>query len=108
MKVLIVICDRNLSSKILKLLDNMGIFYHISCYAKGTANSEILAYFGLAETEKELIISFIKNEDTKKIMDSLSELEFVKNHGAVAFTIPVNGIGKKTLEFIKKLEEKNE
>lgn len=108
MKVLIVICDRNLTSKVLKVLDNMNVWYHISCYAKGTANSEILSYFGLAETEKELVISFISNEQCKKVMAGLEELEFVKNHGAVAFTIPVDGIGKKTLEFINQLEEKHE
>jgi hypothetical protein len=41
-------------------------------------------------------------------MASLGEFDFIKNHGAVAFTIPVDGIGRKTLEFIKQLEEKDE
>lgn len=108
MKVLVVICDRNLTKKILKLLDEMNVFYHISCYAKGTANSKILSYFGLAETEKELVLSFINQEKVEKVMASLGEFDFIKNHGAVAFTIPVDGIGRKTLEFIKQLEEKDE
>lgn len=66
MKILFVICDRNITSKILKFLNDSHVFYHLSCYAKGTANSEILAYFGLAETEKEMIISIIQEDQQKK------------------------------------------
>ena len=106
MKLLIVICDRNITDKILKKLNELHVNYHVSCYAKGTANSDILSYFGLAETEKELIISFVRAEHAHEVMERLSALEFIKNHGAVAFTIPLDGIGRKTMEFIEHLEEK--
>ena len=108
MKLLFVICDRNITAKILKILNESHVNYHISCYAKGTANSEMLAYFGLAETEKEIIFSFVQADFVQEVMDKLSSFELVKNHGAVAFTIPLNGIGRKTMEFIQQLEGKND
>lgn len=108
MKILIVICDRSVTNKILKLFNEHHVNYHISCYARGTANSEILTYFGLAETEKEFVMSFVEDEIVEELMSGLSDVELIKNHGAVAFTIPLDGIGKKTLEFIKHLEEKDE
>ena len=108
MKLLTVICDRSITNKILKLLNDQHVHYHISCYAKGTANSEMLSYFGLAETEKELIISFVNDDNVATVMDKLRGVDLIKHHGAVAFTIPMDGIGRKTLEFIKHLEEKDE
>lgn len=108
MKLLIVICDRSITNKILKLLNDQHVYYHISCYAKGTANSEILSYFGLAETEKEMILSFVNDDCVSTIMEKLGGVEFIERHGAVAFTIPMDGIGRKTLEFIKQLEDKDE
>lgn len=104
MKLLIVICDRNLTDKVMKSLAEIGVNYHISCYAKGTANSEILSYFGLAETDKELILSFVDKEKLESVMKKLEGLEFIRKHGAVAFAIPLDGAAKKSLDFIQNVE----
>lgn len=108
MRLLVVICDRRYTEKILKLMTEKDINYHFTCFAKGTANSEILSYFGLAEVQKEVILTVVHDEVIKDIMDKLGDVELIKNHGAVAFAIPLNGIGKNTLSFIAKLEENNE
>lgn len=108
MKLLFVICDRKITEKAIKVLNETHVHYHISCYAKGTANSEILSYFGLAETDKELILSFVQDEYVKEVMEKLGSFELIKNHGAVAFAVPLDGIGRKTQEFIQYLEEKYE
>ena len=108
MKLLIVICDRSITDKIFKLLNDQHVHYHVSCYAKGTANSEMLSYFGLAETEKELIISYVNDDNETSVMENLRSNKLFDQHGAVAFTIPMDGIGRKTLEYIKRLEEKDE
>ena len=44
----------------------------------------------------------------ENILIKLNEHEFIKNHGAVAFTIPMDGISQKTIEYILKMEENNE
>ncbi len=105
MKMLVVICDRTKIGKIVKLLNGENVKYHISFYGKGTADPSILSYFGLEKTEKEVIFSIVDNQNIKIIMEKLSAYEFVKNHGAVAFTVPLDGISKNTLEYIKKMEE---
>jgi len=106
MKMLIVICDRNLTNIIVKMLNEENVKYHISFYGKGTANQNILAYFGLEKTEKEIIMSIIDKQDVTHILDRLTTYEFIKKHGAVAFTVPLDGISKNTLDYIRKMEEK--
>lgn len=108
MKLLIVICDRNLTNKVLKILNDSNAHYHLSFYAKGTANSEILSYFGLAEVDKEVILSFIRVGNINSIMEKLSGYEFIAKHGAVAFAVPLDGIGKNALSYLERLEDKDE
>lgn len=108
MRALVVICDRSITNKILKTLNELHVGYHFTCYAKGTANSEMLNYFGLAETDKELVLSLVSKENIDEIMAGLGSVDLIKNHGAVAFAVPLDGVGRKTLEFIKYLEEKDE
>lgn len=108
MKLLFVICDRSLSNKVLKILNEEHIKYQISFYGKGTADQSILSYFGLEKTEKEVILSVTDNKNIANIMIKLSTFEFVENHGAVAFTIPLDGISKNALDLIKTMEENND
>lgn len=108
MKLLFVICDRNLTKKVLKILNSEQISYHITFYGKGTADPSILSYFGLEKTEKEIILSIIDKQDVTNVLKKLSAYEFIKKHGAVAFTVPLDSISKNTFEFIKKMENNNE
>lgn len=104
MKMLVVICDRNLAEKIVKILNKENVKYHISFYGRGTADLGVLTYFGLEKTEKEVILSIVNNQDIKKIIEKLNTYEFIENHGAVAFSVPLDSISKSTLEYIKKME----
>ena len=65
MKLLIVICDRTLSKKIIKILNQESICYHVSFFGKGTADSTILSYFGLEKSEKEVILSLSEKENVE-------------------------------------------
>lgn len=106
MKLLIVICDRNYTNKIINTLKKENIKPQMSFYGVGTADQSILSYFGLEKSEKEILLSMLKPQDTKPIMKRLSTHDFFVNHGAVAFTVPLDGISKSTLELIRKTEEK--
>ena len=100
MNLLIVICDRKKTKKMIKLLNEKQLKYHISFYGKGTADNEMLAYLGLAETEKEVVLSFLKKEKTTKVIKELKTHPLIINEGAVAFTVPLDRIGQNTLKFI--------
>jgi uncharacterized protein YaaQ len=105
MKLLFIIVDRGYSQNVLELIESLNYSLEIVCYGKGTANSEMLDYFGLGESEKEVIISVVQENQVQNIFEVLStKSEFSQHGGAVAFTISISSIGKSTLEFIKYLQ----
>ena len=71
-------------------------------YGKGTAGKEILSYLGLAETEKAVILSIIREDKTKEILETISEkFEKVKNGKGIAYTIPLKSIiGVSVYQFL--------
>lgn len=105
MKLLIAICDRTLTKKLLNIFNEANLHYHITFYGQGTANSKILAYFGLEKIEKEIIFSVVDKQEIEVLFEKLKTEEFIKKHGAVAFTIPVDGISKNTFDYIKMMED---
>lgn len=105
MKLLIVICDREYAPDILKTLNLENVKYHLSFYGQGTANQKILTYFGLEKTEKEVILSFIDKQNVTKVMDHLMTHEYIRKHGAVAFTVPLDGISRSSWDYLKTMEE---
>lgn len=98
MEMIMVICDRNLTQKIVKILEKNNMKKHFSFYGRGTANNEILSYFGLAKSEKEVIVSFASKVDTEQMLLALKEKPYVKKHGAVAFCVPMSAINQSALD----------
>lgn len=101
MKMLMVICNRDKTKKVIKQLNDNDIKYHTSFYGKGTANTKMLAYFGLVDTLKEIVVSFISNEKEVEIMEIFrNSPEFLSRGGAVALTVPLDFVSKSTLDYI--------
>jgi hypothetical protein len=62
-------------------------------YGRGTANSQMLNLLGIAETDKAVILSFIREDKIKDAMDTLSEkFKTVKNGKGIAYTISLDSI----------------
>lgn len=102
MKLLITIVDRKICSKVLKIFEENEVHFNTVCLGKGSANSEMLHYFGLGETEKNVIFSMIRKEDSEAILENLYEgIEFSRHGTGVAFTVPLSSIGKKLLTFLQ-------
>lgn len=102
MKLLITIVDRKLSGKIVQIL---GARYQLISRGTGTASSEILDYFGLGETEKDISFCLVEDNDVQRIMGEYAAVkDFTRHGGGVAFTIPVSNIGKKFYDMLKSLE----
>jgi hypothetical protein len=63
--------------------------------AQGTATSEILEYLSLAETEKNVLLSVVDDDDVPRIFERMrNELEFLKSGMGVAFTVSLDSITK--------------
>lgn len=94
LKMLFVIVDRKKGSKVTDLLDDKGLHFHMICLGRGTANSEMLEFLGLGETEKDVVISVMKEEYVEEIFFALrNDLKLETPAQGVAFTIPLNSIG---------------
>lgn len=104
----IVIVDRGKGKHITKLLKEVDVAYHISSIGEGTAPTDMQAYFGFGETDKDIIFAFISEEKTQQFRDMLTkELCTKKPNSGIAFTIPINSVaGMKELKyFLGEAEE---
>lgn len=93
LKMLITVVDRSKALFYVDLLEEFEVNVQMVLYGKGTANSQMLALLGLAETEKAVIMSYIREDKTKEIMETLEEkFQKVKNGKGIAYTISLDSI----------------
>ncbi|ROR27320.1 hypothetical protein EDD66_10615 [Mobilisporobacter senegalensis] len=93
-KLLVSIVNRGKGEKVEELLQSMEITYHLICLGHGTADSDILDYLGLGETDKDIVLSVIENDKIPLALDTLdNKLHFSKDGNGIAFTIPINSVG---------------
>ena len=76
------------------------VFFEI--LGKGTANSEVLNYFGLEETEKILFFSIVTGDTWKRLKRGLIiDMKIDVPGTGIAFAVPLASIGgKKTLQYL--------
>lgn len=116
LKILFTIVDRTKALFYTDLLEQFEVNMQMVLYGKGTATSETLHYLGLSESEKAIIVSVVREDKIKEILEVLNEkFEKVKNGKGIAYTIPMKSIiGVSIYQFlsnnktIKKEEKTNE
>lgn len=92
-KMLITVVNRSKTLFYLDLLEQFEVNVQMVLYGKGTANSEMLKLLGLAETDKTVILSYIKEEIVSDALETLNEkFQKVKNGKGVACTISLDSI----------------
>ncbi len=101
-KMLITICNRGKSALLLKRLENVDSTMEIVLLGRGTANSDILDYLGLGESEKDVVISILKADMCQIVLKELEPI--LQKHGkGIAFTIPISSmIGMMAYNFLTK------
>ena len=93
LKMLVTVVDRSKTIFYQDLLEQFEVNVQMILYGKGTANSEMLNLLGLDESDKAVILSYIKEERVKDAIDTLNEkFNKVKNGKGVAFTIALDSI----------------
>ena len=103
-KLLFIIVDRKLTDKVLAdLKENDAEFFQI-LYGKGTARSEILNLLGDNETERSIILCFVKEKHVSYVFDMLNtKYKFNKPGKGIAFTTSLKSIsGPLALNIISK------
>ncbi len=93
LKILVTVVDRSKALFYVDLLEQFEVNVQMVSYGRGTANSQMLYLLGLAETEKAIIISHIREDKVKEALLTLDEkFHKVKNGKGIAFTVPLDSI----------------
>ncbi|MBR4419925.1 MAG: hypothetical protein IKT32_03515 [Clostridia bacterium] len=93
LKILITIVDKSKALFYVDLLEQFEVNVHSVLYGKGSANSQMLNLLGLIESDKAVIISFIREDKIKDALETLNEkFAVVRNGKGIAFTVPLDSI----------------
>lgn len=113
LKLLVTIVNRSKATYYVDLLEQFEINMQLVLYGKGTANSEMRDLLGVVETDKVVLLSFVREDKVNDVLETLKEkFEKIKNGKGIAYTIPMNSIiGVSIYQFLSnnktmKKEEK--
>ena len=93
LKMLITVVNRSKTELFLDYISGFEVNMQMSMAASGTANTDMLQYLGLTDTEKTVIISVIREDKEEAVLRFLEEkFRTVKNGKGVACTVPMTGV----------------
>ena len=93
LKLLITVVNRNKTEFFIDLLSGLDVNFQTSVPAHGTAGSETLRLLGLADEDKSVLFSIVredKAEETLKLLDD--KFQKLRGGKGIAFTIPLSGV----------------
>ena len=96
---MVTITDRNRKKKFEEFYKKNEHMVFFTTLGRGTANSEMLDYFGLEESEKVVILSVVTEETWKKLRrEMIVKMQIDVPGTGIAFIVPLSSIGgEKTL-----------
>ncbi|MDL2236620.1 hypothetical protein LJC56_02160 [Christensenellaceae bacterium OttesenSCG-928-K19] len=93
-KLLVTIVDRGKGKEVREVVNKACRAFHLSFMGRGTAASEILDYLGLGETEKDIVMSVVREECLDEVMLALQKnLRLDIPGNGIAFTIRITSVG---------------
>ncbi|MBU9735589.1 P-II family nitrogen regulator [Diplocloster agilis] len=94
--LMVTITNRNMLPKFLSFYQERNMEISLITLGKGTANSEMLDYFGLEDSEKAVIFGVVTDSVWLTLKKGLqSKLQIDIPGTGIAFTIPLSSIGGK-------------
>ncbi|MBQ7299509.1 MAG: hypothetical protein IJW77_06690 [Clostridia bacterium] len=92
-KLLVTVVDHRKEDFFIDYIQAFGANLQMTMRGEGTAKSEMLRMLGLAESEKSVLFSIIREDRVRAVCDGLSEkFKTVKNGQGIAFTIPLSSV----------------
>ncbi|MEL7622850.1 MAG: P-II family nitrogen regulator [Clostridiales bacterium] len=92
-KMIVTIVDRGKGQRVVDICLKHNIHVHFICLGMGTANSEILDYLGLGETDKDVVISMAPQFKIPKMFEAINtEMQLKRPGKGIIFTMPLSGI----------------
>ncbi|MDD5952274.1 MAG: hypothetical protein PUC32_01260 [Oscillospiraceae bacterium] len=94
-KLMVTIVTRGHSENVIKMFKQEHLGLHYVSLGLGTANSEILDYFGVGETEKEIVFSLVPSVKAAKIMENIKSGMNLRLPGkGIIFILPLTAVNK--------------
>ena len=93
LELMITIVNRNKADFYMDLIQSFDVNMQLSVPAQGTANAEIRNYLGLADTDKAVILSVIREDTSTRALNAIEEkFRTIKNGKGIAYTIPLTSV----------------
>ena len=91
LKLLITIVNREKADFFMDILQAFEVNMQFATNAEGTASSDVLQMMGLAQREKAVIFSIIRDDCVKAALEALEErFASVKGGKGIAYTVPMS------------------
>jgi len=91
--LMVTIFERGQDERVMDLFTHEGVTFNLLALGRGTANSQILSYMGLGETEKMLLFSTMSSEASDVLLRQVGEVVGPdKPNRGIAFTLPIRSV----------------
>ena len=93
LEVLVTIINRNKADFYTDLIQSFDVNMQLVTMAEGTADARTLSLLGIADTDKAVIFSMIREDMAPKALTAIEEkFETIKDGKGIAFTFPMTSI----------------
>ena len=93
LKLLVTIIDRGKGDGAVEIFRRHGLQFDYLCMGLGTASSLILDYFGLSETEKDVVLTLVPEDQVAQVMEAADRrFQFRSPGRGILFTLPLSGV----------------
>lgn len=105
LKLLVTIVDRGKGQRAADLYRSNGLHFECLCMGQGTASSMMLDYLGLAETEKDVVLTLIPAPAVPRVIQDADEKFGLARPGhGILFTVPLTGVSGQIPSILCKQE----
>ena len=102
LKLLVTVVNREKADFYIDFIQSFEVNFQTSMPARGTANRDTLRVLGLADSDKTVIFSIIREDMCDKVLAELEQkFKTIKNGKGIAYTVPMTGtIGVAIYRFL--------
>lgn len=91
--VIFTIVPKGKGEQVIDLLRNNDVMVNMTCLGRGTAPSSILEMLGIGATDKDVVLSFVKNKTSPSLLRRIAKkLDFSKPGNGISFTVPLQSV----------------
>lgn len=93
LKLLITVVNKNKAEFYMDYLQEFEINMQMSMRARGTADSDLLHYLGLEDSEKRVLFSLVREDMAPAALRGLEKkFETVRDGKGIAYTVPLSSV----------------